>query len=277
MRNPLEIAILDHHFDLGPHLGVAAFEHVDDGKGEFALAQVEAHRLAERLLGRREVEQVVFHLEGETESQAVGGERLLFLPGRIAQDGADAHARGEQVGGLTPDDVDVLVFAHAEVGLALDLEDLALDHAQGHIGQEAQDAQIVLSEGHGHRLRVEEVADEHRCLVAPARVRTLPAAAGGRLVDDVVVKERRGVDVFDHRAEPDHAVARVREKARGEKEQSGADSLASGVAHVRGDIGDDLEVGQELVPEDHFDPHEILLDEAEDVVQSHPGSEARGF
>ena len=59
-------------------------------------------------------------------------------------------------------DVEVVLLRDPEVAVALDLQDLALDHAQRHVGEQAQDPQVVLGEGHRHRLRVEEVAEAAR-------------------------------------------------------------------------------------------------------------------
>ena len=118
--------------------------------------------LAQHLLVGREVEQVVHHLEADAEVQAVARQRLLALGARLGQDAGDVHAGREEVGRLAPDDVEVVGLGRGQVAVALDLQQLALDHAQRHVGEQAQDAQVVLRERHGHRLRVEEVAEPAR-------------------------------------------------------------------------------------------------------------------
>ena len=138
--------------------------------------------------------------------------------------------------------------------------------------------EVVLGERHRHRLGVEEIADQDRGLVAPARVGALAAPPGRRFVDHVVMEQGGGVDVLDHRAERDHPVARVGEKAGGEKKQGGPDALAAGVAHVRGHVRNHLEVGEELVAEHPLDPDEVGFDQAENIGQGHPRRrEGRGF
>jgi hypothetical protein len=57
----------------------------------------------------------------------------------------------------------------------------------------------------------------------------------------------------------------MREEARGQKQKGGADPLPSGVADVRRDLRDDLEVGEKLVAKHLLDPQEVTLHEAKDV------------
>ena len=65
----------------------------------------------------------------------------------------------------------------------------------------------VVRERHRHRLDVEVVAEEHRDVVAPPRMHRQAAAAQLRLVDDVVVDQRRRVDELDDGRVEDGAVA----------------------------------------------------------------------
>ena len=154
----------------------------------------------------------------------------------------------EQVGGLAPDDVEVLVLGDLEVAVALDLEDLALDHAQRHVGEQAQDLQVVLGERHRHRLRVEEVAEQHGDVVAPAAVHAAAAAAHGGLVDDVVVQQGRGVDELDHRGQQDRALAPVAAQPAGQQQQRGPDALAAALADVAADLAHQAHVGAAPAP-----------------------------
>ena len=82
--------------------------------------------------------------------------------------------------------------------------------------------QVVLGERHGHRLRVEEVAEQHRDVVAPAAVHAAAAAPHRGLVDDVVVEQGRGVDELHHRGEQD------RRGRRGSRRAGSARSSSAG-------------------------------------------------
>jgi hypothetical protein len=62
-------------------------------------------------------------------------------------------------------------------------------------------AHVVGLDHHLEGARVQEVADQHAGGVAEGRVGRLAAASQGRLVDDVVVQQRGGVDELDHRGQ----------------------------------------------------------------------------
>ena len=96
--------------------------------------------------------------------------------------------------------------------------------------------QVVLGQGHGHRLRVEEVAEEDGDVVPPAAVHAAAAAAHRGLVDDVVVEQGRGVDELHDRGQEDGAVAAVAAQAAGQEQQRGPDALAAALADVAADL-----------------------------------------
>ena len=110
---------------------------------------------------------------------------------------ADARAPGEQIRRLAADDVEVLFLGQIDVAVLGQLVDLAFDDAQRHVAEQPDDLEVVLRQRQRHRLQIQEVAEEHRDVIAPPRVHGLAAAAQLRLVDDVVVDERRGVNELD--------------------------------------------------------------------------------
>ena len=189
-----------------------------------------------------------------------------MLP-RLSRHGADPHAGREKVGGLAPDDVDVVALPHGEIAVALDLEQLALDHPQRHVREQAQDAQVVLREGHRHRLRVEEVAEEHGDVVAPARVHGEPAAAQVRVVDDVVVNERGGMDELDDGRVEDRAVALVACQTGGHQQHGGTNPLAAARLDVLPDLGDELHLRLDVADELAVHLLEVGADRLEDLRQ----------
>ena len=84
---------------------------------------------------------------------------------------------------------------------------LALGDDGRGVGQDVEDAEIA---GLDHELEgtaEEEVADQHRCLVAPDRVGRGRAPPEVALVDHVVVQQRRGVDELDGRGEARYGAA----------------------------------------------------------------------
>ena len=125
----------------------------------------------------------------------------------VAEHAADLRAAGEQIRRLAADDVEVLVLGDLDVAVLGQLVELAFDHPQRDVTQQPHDLERVLRQRHRHRLDVEEVAEQHRDVVAPLRVHGQPAAALLGIVDDVVVDQRRGVDELDDGRVEDGAVA----------------------------------------------------------------------
>ena len=129
--------------------------------------------------------------------QAVLPQRLLLLARGRPEHAADLRASGEQERRLPPDDVEVLLLGEFDDAVLRELVDLALDDAQRDVAEQPDDFEVVLRQRQRHRLEVEEVAEQHRDMVAPPRMRRLAPAPQLGLVDDVVVDERRGVDELD--------------------------------------------------------------------------------
>ena len=127
----------------------------------------------------------------------------------LPEHAADLRAAAEQVRRLAADDVEVLVLGDVGVAVLGELVQLAFDHPQRDVAQQPHDVERVVRERQRHRLDVEVVAEEHRDVVAPPRVHGQAAAAQLRVVDDVVVDERRRVDELDDGRVEDGAVALV--------------------------------------------------------------------
>src|SRR6202012_90837 len=162
--------------------------------------------LAEDVFGGGEVEDVVDDLEGEAEVAAVFAELRFHLVAGVGDGRAELHGDLEEAGGLTEDEVEVLLFVD-EVAELLHLEQLAFDHLLGERDEEVEDVKVALFEGRGEGLHVEPVAGEDALGVAPGGVGGGAAAAGVGLVDDVVVDEGGGVEHLDYGAQADAGVA----------------------------------------------------------------------
>ena len=109
--------------------GVALAQQVDERQRHLAFTQVGADWLAERSGVAGEIEQVVDHLEGDAEVECVLAQRFLLLRGDAAEHAADLRRAAEQVGGLAPDDVEVLVLGDVGVAVLGELAQLAFNPA----------------------------------------------------------------------------------------------------------------------------------------------------
>ena len=167
----------------------------------------------------------------------------------LAEHAADLRAAAEQVRGLAPDDLEVLVFGDVDDAVLGELIELAFDHPQRDVAQQADDVERVLRQRHRHRLDVEEVAEQHRDVVAPPRVHGHAAAAHVGVVDDVVVHERRGVDELDHRGVEHGAIAAVAAQPRGHQQHRRTHALAAALLEVVADFGDEVDPRLDLAGE----------------------------
>ena len=154
---------------------------------------------------------------------------------------ADAGAAGKQVRRLALDDLEVLRFGQVDVAVLRQLIDLAFDDPQRHVTEQADDREIVLRERQRHRLQIQEVAEQHRDVIAPARVHGFAPAPQLRLVDDVVVNQRGRVNELEDGGVEHRALARVAGHASGHQQNGRADPLPAAVPDVvtdRRDEGD---------------------------------------
>ena len=253
--------------DLRPGTVVRVRLQVDQRQRHFPFAQVAGDRLAHRFGVAGEVEQVVDDLERHAEVEAVFLERLLLIAGHLGQHAADLRAAAEEKGGLAAHDVEVLVLGNAGIAVLRQLVQLALDHVQGDVAQGADDFELVVRQRHRHRLDVQIVAEQHGDVVAPPRVHGQPPAAEVRVVDDVVVDERRGVDELDDGGVEDRPIAGVTDEARGHQQDRRPDPLAAAGPDVLPDLRDQrhfrLDVARELL----VDLLKVGADRLEDLRQ----------
>ena len=161
-------AVLDDLPDEELGARVAAGEQMDDRQRHLALAQISADGLAECIFFAREIEQVVDELERHADVQAVVPERVLLLRVRPRpQHAPDTRAACKEKCGLAADDLEVLVLGEIDDPVLRQLIQLALDHAQRHLAEQANEVEAVARQRHRHRLDVEEVAEQHGDVVAP--------------------------------------------------------------------------------------------------------------
>ena len=93
------------------------------------------------------------------------------------------------------------------------MQQFAFDHLLRQFDQHVENAEIALLHGDLEGLHVEPVAGQHAFRVAPLRVGGGTPAANLRLVNDVVVNQRRGVDDLNHGRQLDRARAFIAEAA----------------------------------------------------------------
>ena len=136
------------------------------------------------------------------------------------------------------DDREIVGFGGRRVAGRHQLHDLALgDHRRG-ARQDFEDAQGAVGDHQLERPAEQEIADQHRRLVAPHRVGGVAAAAQIAGVDDIVVQQGRGVDELDRGGERDVAVAAIAAHPGAGERQHRPQPLAAAGDDVAGELRD---------------------------------------
>ena len=156
------------------------------GEGVHALHHVVSGRLAELLVGGRDVEQIVDDLEHHAVRLAETSECIDHRTGETAHQAADARRGGEQRGGLAADRREIAVDRAGDVVGVPQLLDLALAETSDRARQETRHLGAERCGDLGG-LRQQEVTGEDRLQVAPLGVHGFHPAAGGGFVHHVVV------------------------------------------------------------------------------------------
>ncbi|VBB42163.1 hypothetical protein TRIP_B200303 [uncultured Desulfatiglans sp.] len=209
-------------------------KRVNQRQGNLPLPQVFDHRLAEYLLLCRVIQEVVHQLKGHAHMEAELRKRRFGRFSRTAQDRPALAGSRNQHRCFGLDDFQVSFFPDVPVEGMLEFQNLAFGHTGGSLRQALEKGAMPRVECHGKGLGVQEVSYEHRCVVAPKTVGRRAAAPGLRVVQDIVVQERGGVDDLENTRQPVASLnPRSKKPARKNKEER-AESLSSSKEGVPG-------------------------------------------
>ena len=159
----------------------------------------------------------------------------------------------------------MVVLADIDVPGLRELIQLALDHSQGDLAQQPYDLDRVVGERHTHRLDVEVVAQQHRDVVAPPAVHGETAPSEIRVVDDVVVHQRRRVDELDDRRVGHGALTLIAGESRRHQQQRRANALAAARLEIASDLRDELDPRLDVAVVRLLDGIEIGSNRLEDM------------
>src|SRR5438093_3014663 len=272
----VERGALEEALDPGRLRRGRPLEHGDERQRALPLPEVGADGLAETVLVGDEVERVVGDLEGDPDVQTVPREGVDLGGGEATEQPADAAARGDERGGLLRDDPHVVRLGRDAAALELELEDFRLGHRDRRARKGLHHGAIVVPHEHRERLRVQVVTDEDGGVVAPLRVRRRPAAPQRRLVDDIVVNERRRVKQLDDAREAHAPRAAVAGQARAQQQKYRAKAFAPGARDVAAHLLDQGDGRAQLSTDLRLDKLQVGADQTCDALLQDPFEGGRG-
>jgi hypothetical protein len=241
---------------------------VDERKRGLALAKIGAGGFADPPRFGAIVEDVVDELESPSEMKSVTLERLFEVLAPCGER-TQAGTRGEEDGGLTLNGFEVRPLVDPGVAAVEQLKDLTHGNGVRRLRENLHDPRPAVGVHHLEGTRVEEVPDQDRGLVAPETMRRRAPASLVRLVDDVVVKERGGMDELDDRGEK-LGIARRRARgggARSKEEEKGPHALAARPKDVAGQTIDERDIDGEPMPDQLLHTLEALADRSGDLLE----------
>src|ERR671912_91227 len=213
-------------------------EHVQDGQGLLALAQVGPRPLAGLVRLGRDVDEVVGELEGDAEALAVLAHRRDDLGWAPPEHGAVPGGRRDEHAGLVGQHVEVVVDRVGAGGSGAGIADLAGAEPHEGLGLDLDRTRTEVRDDVRGGAE-EQVADEDRRRVAVGGVRARGAAPQVGLVHDVVVVEGgEGGPPHTRRGGHDAIVDAATELGRQQSEQR-PEPLATGGGEGRGGLGDE--------------------------------------
>ena len=203
---------------------------------------------------------------------AIGGEGGLLGRRPFGHDGADLARGPEQGAGLGRDHPQIGVLAGTGVVGGDQLLHLALgDHRRGG-GQDLEHAQAAIGDHELEGAAEQEVADQHRRLVAPDGVRGGRAAPEPAVVDHVVVQQGGGVDELDAGGQRQLPRAAIAAQSRREQREDRPDPLAAGGDDVARQLRDQADFALHPVEDDPVHLVELDGDERANAVELRSGA-----
>ena len=146
-----------------------------------------------------------------------------------------------------------------------ELEDLPFGHHGGGVGQHLQDLQFIGGHRQGQGFGQEKVPHQNHRLVAPDGVGGgRPPAHAGR-VDDIVVQQGGGVQVFKDGGKTAQVIALAAAHPGAQDEQQRPDALAAAEQDMAPHLGDQRHVGLEIGRQRAIDGGHIFFQVLQDT------------
>ena len=157
--------------------------------------------------------------------------------------------------------------------------DFALGHVFGDAGNHLDDLDVPGAGGDAQGPGQEKIAHQNGGGIAPDGVGHRTAAAQLGLVDQIVVQQGGGMQVFQRNGKGLVVAALVTAHAGGQDQEKRTQALAAAKEDVSGHLAHELQVGIEVVLQLHLDLGQVVGYQAQDAGFKiiHSGSPTRSY
>jgi len=185
----------------------------------------------------------------------------------FADDRAELRSGFKQLGGFVADDLQITLFIDIGVVAVHQLHDFAFGDDVGGVGKNAHDVHVAYIDHHLERTRIERVPDQDAGRVAEQDVGCFSVAPQVGLIDDVIVQQGCRVDEFDDRGKLMVTRPAITQRAGAEEHQDRAQTLASGIDDVFGDLFDEQRVGMQFPANQRIDGLHVRFDQRVELFE----------
>ena len=204
-------------------------EGKDHGQSHFCFAKIVAHGFSHHRLASRVIECVIDQLECNAEVVSIIAHRRgsrRVRPCRISTGFGCGGKKGRCLGG---NDTQILALGNGEIFGQPQLQHFAFrDHGR-RIGEDGEHDRGADFHHQLKRPAEQEIAHQNAGFVSPQHIGGGTAAAKRAFVDNVVVKQGRGMDEFDSRGELHVSISGTLELPRRNQRDQGSEPLAAGI------------------------------------------------
>ena len=168
---------------------VAALQGMNQGQGHLAFEEIVPTLFAKRVLIGDIIQGIVHKLEGNAEIHTIRRQSFFLLRRTGAEERATATRRGKENRRFVANHFDIAFFVKLNVTGTDQLQDLALCHLRGRIGESFKNLQIPFANHDRERLCKEEVTDQHTGFIPPHSVCGILATPEDCAVDDIIMQQ----------------------------------------------------------------------------------------
>lgn len=169
----------------------------DNWQGNLAIAEIIANALAHCRCIRGVVDGVINQLERDAKIAAITVKRVFNALIAFGDNSRNAAGGGKQRGRFCTDDREIFIFAGVDLALRSQLIDLTFGNHRARVAEDFEDLEAAVLYHQFERPAEQKITDQNARGIAPDEVSGTLAAPHVRSIDNIIMKQCRGMNEFD--------------------------------------------------------------------------------